>query len=160
MFYCDHSQQDHLRRLLSHYQLEIERIAQGSDIPGSFWGESEAGLIGNRLYVRSDTPVHSALHEACHYICMDNTRRAKLHTDAAGDFAEESAVCFLQIVLADQLPGIGAENLIKDMDSWGYSFRLGSAKQWFENDAEDARSWLIQFDLIDPQGKPTWKVRK
>ena len=91
---------------------------------------------------------------------MDNTRRAKLHTDAAGDFAEESAVCFLQIVLADQLPGIGAENLIKDMDSWGYSFRLGSAKQWFENDAEDARSWLIQFDLIDPQGKPTWKVRK
>ena len=27
----------------------------------------------------------------------------------------------------------------RDMDDWGYSFRLGSAQQWFEQDADDAR---------------------
>ena len=27
------------------------------------------------------------------------------------------------------------------MDAWGYSFRLGSARAWFEHDAEDARQW-------------------
>ena len=31
--------------------------------PGSYWGDSEAGLRGNALYVRADTPLHSLLHE-------------------------------------------------------------------------------------------------
>jgi hypothetical protein len=29
-----------------------------------------------------------------------------------------------------------------DMDAWGYSFRLGSTRAWFEADAEDAREFL------------------
>ncbi len=160
MFFCTIDHQLNLLRLLSHYQLEIERVDSGVDIPGSFWGDCEAGLIGSKLYVRIDTPVHSALHEACHYICMDKSRRAELHTNAAGDFAEEGAVCYLQIVLADQLPSIGADKIMNDMDSWGYSFRLGSTKAWFSSDAEDARAWLRHHDLIDPQGLPTWNLRQ
>jgi len=34
------------------------------------------------------------------------------------------------------------------MDAWGYSFRLGSARAWFENDAEDAIGWLKQRDFM------------
>jgi hypothetical protein len=111
-------------------------------IPGSYWGDSEAGLVGDRLYVRPDTPLHSALHEACHWLCMDAARRAGLHTDAGGDDIEECAVCYLQILLADRLPGVGRARLMRDMDVWGYSFRLGSAGAWFERDADDARDWL------------------
>jgi hypothetical protein len=159
MFYCDSNHQHDLIQLLFRYQLEVKWIEIENDIPGSFWGDSEAGLIGNTLYVRSDTPIHSALHEACHYVCMDKARRAELHTDAAGDFAEESAVCLLQILLADQLPRISTDDMMMDMDRWGYSFRLGSAKKWFDNDAEDARAWLVQYDLIDKQGLPTWNLR-
>ncbi len=44
--------------------------------------------------------------------------------------------------MADQLPGVGRDRLMQDMDAWGYSFRLGSTRAWFEGDAEDARQWL------------------
>jgi hypothetical protein len=149
----------HIERLLGTYGLRCERVADADPIPGSFWGAPEAGLIGTRLLARADTPVHSVLHETCHYVCMTPTRRAGLHTDAGGDYAEENAVCFLQILLADHLPGVGRERLMQDMDSWGYSFRLGRTGLWFEHDAEDARHWLQARGLIDAHCRPTWVLR-
>jgi hypothetical protein len=131
-----------VRTLLAGYGLELVEVRDGETIPGSYWGESEAGLLGTRVYVRTDTPVHSVLHEACHAICMDDERRAALATDAGGDYDEENGVCYLQILLADRLPGVGRERLMADMDAWGYTFRLGSARAWFEQDAADARDWL------------------
>lgn len=150
----------HLTELLSPYGLDLETVASGSPIPGSFWGEPEAGLIGNSLIVRPDTPLHSALHEACHFICMDPERRANLHTNAGGEIPEENAVCYLQGLLADRLPGYGRRQLFADMDDWGYSFRLGSAAAWFTQDAEDARAWLIQRRIIDPIERPTGHCRR
>ena len=134
--------------LLGTRGLAVEWLAPEANIPGSYWGENEAGLIGDTLYVRLDTPVHSALHEACHWLCMDASRRAGLHTDAGGDDIEECAVCYLQILLADCLPGVGRARLLRDMDAWGYSFRLGSAAAWFETDADDARAWLHNRGLL------------
>jgi len=141
---------------LGGYGVDVAWSGQ-ADIPGSYWGESEAGLIGNRLILRPDTPVHSALHEACHFICANN-RDAHLlkkcaspfcvHTDAGGDDLEECAVCYLQILLAERLPGYSRERMLADMDAWGYSFRLGSARAWFERDADDARAWLAQRALL------------
>jgi hypothetical protein len=90
---------------------------------------------------------------------MDPSRRATLHTDAGGDFAEEDAVCYLQILLADTFPGVGRARLMRDMDTWGYTFRLGSARAWFEQDAADARQWLSDLRLIAPDGRPTWALR-
>ena len=146
--------------LLARYGLTVERVAPEIEIPGSYWGESEAGLIGDHLFVRDDTPVHSALHEACHYICMDADRRAWLHTDAGGEVIEENGVCYLQILLADELPGMGRARMCADMDVWGYTFRLDSARAWFEQDAEDARIWLRQNGLIDQEDRPIWRVRQ
>ncbi|MFZ5493426.1 MAG: hypothetical protein ACOY6E_13120 [Pseudomonadota bacterium] len=133
--------------LLDARGLIVEWLAPAAPIPGSYWGDTEAGLVGNRLCVRPDTPLHSALHEACHWLCMDADRRAGLHTDAGGDDIEECAVCYLQILLADRLPGVGRARLMRDMDAWGYSFRLGSAGAWFEHDADDARDWLRERGL-------------
>ncbi len=140
-------------RLLGRYGLELTRVPDGESIPGSYWGESEAGLIGHRLYARADTPIHSVLHEACHYACMDDARRAVLHTDAGGEDLEEMAVCYLQILLADCVPGFGRERALADMDRWGYSFRLGSAAAWFRQDAGDAHGWLAAAGLVDA-GRP------
>ena len=148
-----------LLTLLGRYGLRVERVPPKTEIPGSYWGDSEAGLVGDCLFVREDTPVHSVLHEACHYICMDAGRRAQLHIDAGGDCAEENGVCYLQILLADELPGVGWLRMCADMDAWGYSFRLGSACAWFEQDAEDAREWLLQNGLIDLGGRPRWRLR-
>jgi hypothetical protein len=131
-----------LEKFLQQRGLRLQAIAAGETIPGSYWGESEAGLIGDTLYVRPDTPVHSALHEACHWLCMDPARRANLHTDAKGSDTEEHAVCYLQCLLADQLPGYSRARVFADMDAWGYNFVLGSAQAWFERDAEDALAWL------------------
>jgi hypothetical protein len=156
--FCD-IDQDEITALLGQFQLEICITDIEQDIPGSYWGDEEAGLIGNKLYLRDDTPLHSILHESCHYICMDNERREKLNTDAGSDIAEENAVCYLQILLADQLSSIGRNRLFADMDAWGYSFRLGSAKAWFEQDAEDARGWLIQNRLINEQAHPLFQLR-
>ena len=160
MFLCQNKHISELQTLLQHYQLKIHTVAEQQNIPGSWFGEPEAGIIQNRLYVRSDTPVHSALHESCHYICMDQSRRKGLHTDAGGDYDEENGVCYLQILLADYLPFMNRKQMMTDMDDWGYTFRLGSAQRWFEEDAEDARLWLQRHGLIDQAGKPTWKLRQ
>lgn len=149
-----------LQNLLSTYSIVVEFIPNNEQIPGSFWGDSEAGLIKNTLYVRPETPVHSALHEACHYICLDSLRRKALNTDAGGDYDEENAVCYLQILLAAKLSGCSADTIMKNMDTWGYSFRLGSAQTWFEDDAEDAQQWLLKENLINQSNEPTGRLRK
>ncbi len=146
--------------LISKYGLSLRTVTGGSEIPGSFWGDEEAGLIGNELLVRADTPLHSILHEACHFVCMDESRRDGVHTDAGGDYDEENAVCYLQILLADHIDDFGRMRMFRDMDQWGYSFRLGSARAWFEGDAEDALAWLLQQKLINEQQLPSWKLRK
>ncbi len=145
--------------LVSRFGLALSLVAPQEDIPGSYWGDSEAGLQGDRLYARLDTPVHSVLHETAHYICMSPERRVGLDRDAGGDDLEESAVCYLQILLADALPRVGRERLCADMDAWGYSFRLGNARAWFDGDAEDACAWLVTAGILDSQSRLTWARR-
>ncbi|MFW2373876.1 MAG: hypothetical protein ACN4GM_12200 [Gammaproteobacteria bacterium] len=157
---CQDINLDDLSQLLNRYGIKIKPVADNSVIPGSWFGDSEAGLVDNELHVRSDTPVHSALHEACHYICMDDHRRQQLHTNAGGDYNEENGVCYLQILLANFLPDFSSERMFQDMDEWGYSFRLGSAQTWFEQDAEDAQAWLIGHGLIDEHNQPLWCLRR
>ncbi len=145
--------------LLRRYGLRFEQIAHGAAIPGSFWGEPEAGIKGRTVFARRDTPVHSLLHESGHVVCMTDARRARLERDAGGDDLEESAVCYLQVLLADYLEGVGRRRLMRDMDTWGYSFRLGSTRRWFEQDAEDARQFLVNHRLISAVGEPTFRLR-
>lgn len=148
-----------LRRLLEPYGLELHELLKSERIPGSYWGETEAGLSAGTLYARADTPVHSVLHEAAHFVCMDTERRAQLHQDAGGDFEEENAVCYLQIIWCDALEELSRERMWRDMDAWGYTFRLGSARRWFEEDAQDARGWLERFGIIDASGRTTGRRR-
>lgn len=135
--------------LLAQHGLQLVHVENGVTIPGSYWGECEAGVIGSNVYARADTPLHSLLHEACHLLVIDPSRRAAVHTDASDSIAEEDAACYLQIVLADALPGFGRELALRDMDAWGYTFRLGSARAWFDSDAEDARAFLVERGLPD-----------
>ena len=133
--------------LLSSYGLQLHHVDDDAPIPGSFWGEPEAGVIAHNVYARGDTPVHSMLHEACHLIVLPPERRAQVHTDATDSVIEEDATCCLQIILADALPGVGRARLMADMDAWGYTYRLGSTQAWFEQDAEDARAFLKDHGL-------------
>ena len=135
------------RALLEGYGLRLVRVADGADIPGSYWGVPEAGLVGHEVYARADTPVHSLLHEASHLLVMPAERRPNVHTDASDCQQEEDATCALQILLADDLPGVGRARLMADMDAWGYTFRLGSTRAWFEGDAEDALAFLAERGL-------------
>lgn len=148
-----------LTDLWARYGVELIRVGDSEQIPGSFWGDEEAGLAGRHLYAREDTPVHSILHEGGHFVCMDADRRAGLDTDAGGDYDEENGVCYLQILLADTLVGMGHVRMCADMDAWGYTFRLGSAAAWFAHDAKDARAWLYGHGIIDAHDRPTWRVR-
>ena len=157
---CSDINLKNLQSLLDRYGMDIKTVNDNEPIPGSFWHPPEAGLIKNTLYIRNDTPVHSALHEACHYICMDNARRENLDTDAGGTAIEENGVCYLQILLSNYITEMGITDMFKDMDEWGYSFRLGSAKAWFEQDAEDAFEWLLKNNIITSDAKPTWKLCK
>jgi hypothetical protein len=145
--------------LLDRYGLALQLVAPGEVIPGSYWGEREAGLMGTRIFARLDTPLHSVLHEGAHFVCMTPERRAGLDTDAGGDHAEENAVCYLQIILAQLLPKVGHERMCRDMDEWGYTFRLGSAALWFDQDADDARDWLMRHGVLDADSRPTYACR-
>jgi hypothetical protein len=146
-------------QLLAGYGLTLQMVEANAPIPGSFWGESEAGLEANVLFARPDTPLHSVLHEGAHYICMTAQRRAALLRDAGGDDAEEGAVCYLQVLMADALGAHVRQQLYDDMNSWGYSFRLGCARTWFEQDAAEARAWLLERALIDDRQRLTGALR-
>ncbi len=137
--------------LIHRYGLQLHLVEDGATIPGSYWGESEAGIIGSDVYVRGDTPVHSMLHEAGHLIVLPEEKRQAVHTDATDSVAEEDAVCLLQALLGDALPGVGRDRVFADMDAWGYTFRLGSARAYFERDAEAAWAWLQARGLVDAQ---------
>lgn len=141
---------DAVAALLARYGLALQRVPDGEAIPGSYWGECEAGIIGSTVYARGDTPVHSLLHEAGHLIVLPPDRRAAVHTDATDSIEEENAVCVLQAVMGDALPGVGADSVLADMDAWGYTFRLGSARAYVEHDAADAWDWLARAGLVDP----------
>lgn len=146
--------------LLGRLGLRLVVVAEGEPLPGSYWGAPEAGLSGDVLYARLDTPVHSILHEAAHYVCMEQARRSGLNGDAGGDDPEECAVCYLQVLLADLLPApMHRARMYQDMDSWGYSFREGSAAAWFAGDGREARAWLTAHDLMDAAGQVTFKLR-
>lgn len=145
--------------LVQRYGIDIVRVAENAPIRGSFWGAPEAGIAGCKVYVRPDTPVHSFLHETCHIVCMAPDRRAQADGNAGSDDIEEAAVCYLQVLLADQLPGVGRDRLMRDMDAWGYSFRLGSTRRWFENDAGDAHAWLARHELLSAAGQPVFRLR-
>lgn len=131
--------------LLEQFSLNLVPVPDGRKIPGSHWGDDEAGLIGKSVYARLDTPVHSLLHETCHLILMDSNRRQSLHTNAGGTLLEECAVCYLQVLLADQIHPMTRSRMFADMDRWGYSFRLGSSREWFTDDAADARDFLHRW---------------
>ena len=149
-----------LSQLLGRFGLSLQLLDDDAPITGSFWGEPEAGIVKRCVYVRLDTPVHSLLHETCHLICMDGKRRSGLERDAGGDDLEESAVCYLQILLADYIPGVGRGRLMQDMDAWGYSFRLGSCRAWFESDAADACAWLLDHGLLGDNGTLVFALRE
>lgn len=164
-FLCGDLEAGDLERLFAAYGVTVEFVPDGAEIPGSHWGAPEAGIIGAgtagaKLYVRADTPVQSALHEGGHLLCADTERRVSLHTDAGGDDLEECGVCYLQVLFADQLPGVGRDRLCRDMDAWGYSFRLGSTRAWFEQDAEDGRAWLVEHGLLNADGQLTGRARR
>jgi hypothetical protein len=135
--------------LLGRYGLALARVPDGEAIPGSYWGDCEAGLIGATVHARGDTPVHSLLHEAAHLIVLPPERRAQVHTDATDSIEEENAVCVLQALLGEALPGVGAARVLADMDAWGYTFRLGSARAYVDHDADDAWAWLERAGLAD-----------
>ncbi|MFL2539223.1 MAG: hypothetical protein ACJ0RU_07045 [Candidatus Rariloculaceae bacterium] len=148
-----------VHKLLDAYGLELIEVDAGASIPASYWGEPEAGLAGKCIFVRPDTPSHSLLHETAHYVCMSENRRLNLWRNAGGSAEEENAVCFLQIILADYLPGLGRKKLINDMDEWGYTFREGDTDKWFNGDGRSAQQWLLTMNIIDIKEKPTWHLR-
>src|SRR5918993_4615480 len=112
---------DDAATLLSRFDLKLERVADATPIPGSYWGEPEAGIVGSTVHARADTPVHSLLHEAAHLIVLSPERRAAVHTDATDSIEEEDAVLVLQALLADALAGAGRARILADMDAWGYA---------------------------------------
>lgn len=146
--------------LLGRFGLNLEILGETAAITGSFWGESEAGIVGRTVYARNDTPLHSLLHEASHIVCMSGARRAVLNRDAGGTDLEEAAVCYLQILLADQIEGVGSRRIMADMDEWGYSFRLGDTRSWFENDAEDALEFLKNHQLLNDEAGIEFRLRQ
>jgi hypothetical protein len=148
-----------VRALVESFGATLEEKPPGDSLPGSYWGESEAGLRGDSLYVRADTPLHSLLHELSHYVCMTGARRTGLDRDAGGDDAEECGVCYLQILLADRIDGFGRDRMLRDMDAWGYTFRLGSARAWFEQDAADACIWLRENAVLMSLDPPEFRLR-
>ena len=90
---------------------------------------------------------------------MPATQRTDPQVDARGSAREENATCYLQILLSDHIENYDRNQLMQDMDDWGYSFRLGSANAWFYQDADEVCQWLIKHQIINKGGEVTWNLR-
>ena len=93
--------------LLASHGLQLHFVDDAAPIPGSFWGEPEAGVIAHRVHARADTPVHSLLHEACHLIVAPVEKRATIHTDAIDIHVTregEGEVLELSVALPEKAP--------------------------------------------------------
>ena len=123
---------DIVDQFLGRYGITLEVVPDAAPITASFWGEPEAGIVGRQVFVRGDPPVHSMLHEACHIICMSAERRDSLYRDAGGNDLEESAVCYLQVVLADSMVGVGRARLMcLSCEFWGEYNTISIITGWF-----------------------------
>ncbi len=158
VYYKDLSSES-IKHLLGHYGIRLHCLQFDMDIPYSFWGEPEAGRLGENLYLRDDTPIHSILHESAHYVCMPEQQRHNAEVDAKGSAMEENATCYLQVLLSNHIHGYSRKQLMKDMDDWGYSFRFGSTHDWFTKDAKEVKDWLISHNLITDRNEVTWQLR-
>lgn len=139
-----------LERFATRFGVTIHLVENHAVIPASFWGEPEAGVADARLWVRGDTPIHSLLHEVAHVLCARAAGRRPFVRDAGSDDLEECAVCYLQVLLADELPPMTRARMWRDMDRWGYTFREGSARRWFFGDGVDGRDWLVTRGALTP----------
>ena len=155
---ADSGLQANIVRLLDWFGLKLIWVADGMPIPFSYFGAPEAGILNSHVFARTDTPVHSVLHEASHIVCMNTQRRRHLRTDAAGEYAEENAVLYLQVLLAERV-GLSAECMCAEMDNWGYTFRLGSALEWFRHETEDCRQQLLDWGILAQNGTLTGRLR-
>ena len=129
-----------LAEFAANLDLSIRHVGPAQPIPGSYWGAPEAGVVASTVFVQATTPLHSLLHEAAHVLIRTPEQRSGLDTDVGGDDGEEEAVCALQLELAAALAGYSLAACLADMDAWGYSFRQGSARGWFDEDAAAART--------------------
>ena len=59
-----------------------------------------------------------------------------------------------------ELPGAGRAPLMQDMDDRGASFRPGSTRRWYEEDAEDASAWRKRYGLFPSERRPTFRLRQ
>ena len=152
------------------------QVAGEAALPGGAEraGHAAAGLAGD---AHRDALAGGAARRVAHQHALDqravvqSPQRLAGGAVVGGDGADlveqpreqrgaESAACYLQLLLADALPGIGRERLAEDMDRWGYSFRLGDTRSWFSSDAADARAWLVAADIIDPAGQLSGRCRR
>ena len=160
MKYLHHFDLDSISNVIGRFGLELSLVESDCDIPYSYWGAPEAGRIINTIYARQDTPMHSLLHETCHFVCMSKSHHSNDSIDAGGGTEEENATCYLQLLLSDFVNGFSRAQHMQDMDDWGYSFRLGSAKAWFMQDAEDTKKWLQHHKIIQRDNCVSWKLRE
>ena len=68
-----------------------------------------------------------------------------------------------QVLLCDinaDMLRVGRDRLMLDMDAWGYSFRLGNTRDWFQTDAEDAAEFLKNHGLLNAAGETTFRLRE
>src|SRR3546814_6813027 len=72
--------------LLARYDLHLERVADDAPIPGSYWGDCEAGLIGATVHARSEehtSDLQSLMRISYAVFCLkkkNNTQQSKTIT--------------------------------------------------------------------------------
>ena len=128
---------DDVAALLARYGLAARARRRRRADPRQLLGRTRSRPDRPRVHARDDTPVHSLLHEAAHLIVLppERARRAyRRHRFGRGRRRRLRAAVAARRRPARRRP----RALMADMDAWGYTFRLGSARAYFERDAEDA----------------------
>ena len=129
-----------------------------TDVAGTLDQINRAAAVGADI-VRVSTPDQestAALRQIVRESPVPIVADIHFHYKRAIEAAEAGAACLRinpgNIGSAERvrevLPGAGRDRILADMDAWGYSFRLGSARAYVERDAESAWQWLSEHGLV------------
>ncbi len=142
------------------YGARLERVPAGAAIPGSYWGDTEAGLdrqhrVRARRHARAFVPARAlSLHlHGRRAPCRARDRRRRHATTRSA----ASATC-----RCCSPSGSTASAQRAACATWtrgATRFREGSARAWFDGDGAHARAWLLDHGLVDSAGQPTLRLR-
>jgi hypothetical protein len=160
---------DALRRRLAAFgvrTVELDFMSRSRlDPVGQFAFHLDTAILGSTVFFRPGAEVDELTHEGCHVAVIPREHRSSVAGDATRwpGYIDEVAIMWLQVELQRDVPGLGVEVALAEMDRIGYSFlaERGEVKaaEWWATCEREVVADLAGYGLPTiAEIRETWRA--